>query len=435
MMNLKSIVRALAHRNYRLFFLGQSVSLIGTWMQQIAMAWLVYRLTDSSVLLGAVSFASQIPAFFVAPLTGVLTDRWNQHRALIVTQTLMMLQAFALAFLAMTGAIQVWHLIVLGTFLGVVSAFDMTIRQAFLREMVTRKEDWANAIALNSSMFNGARLVGPAVAGLVIAATSEGICFLLNGISYLAVIVALLAMRVERRPQPERPRLLRGLHEGIAYVFSFAPIHSVLLLLALVSLVGMPYSVLLPIVARDILRGGAATLGFLTAAAGVGALAGALYLAARQTVLGLGIRIAVMPAVFGFSLIVFAYSSWLLLSLLMLFLMGFAGMVQMAASNTILQTITDDDKRGRVMSFYTMAFMGMMPVGCLIAGAFASTRLQASGTMALGGAICVVAAGWFAAGLPSLRAQVRPLYVKIGILPEVAAGLEAVAEMRVPPEG
>ena len=428
------MLRALSHRNYRLFFAGQSVSLIGTWMQQTAMAWLVYRLTGSAWWLGVISFASQIPAFIASPLSGVLTDRWNKHRALIITQTLAMLQALAVAALALSGLIQMWHLIVLGIVLGVISAFDMTIRQAFLTQMVTQREDLANAIALNSSMVNATRLIGPSLAGVLIALTNEGVCFLLNGISYIAVIVALLLMRVAPLPPQVHPPLLRGLLEGFRYSFGFAPIRAVILLLGTVSLVGLPYAVLLPIVVVDTLHGGPATLGVLSAASGVGALAGALYMTARKTVLGLGLRIAIMPLLFGAALIVFAYSRSLTLALAMLLIMGFAMMVHMAASNTILQTISDEDKRGRVMSFYTMAFMGMTPLGNLAAGALASARLGASGTMALGGAVCILAAVIFAGELERLREQVRPIYRKMGILPEVATGIQAATEMRVPPE-
>lgn len=428
------MLRALSHRNYRIFFAGQSVSLIGTWMQQTAMAWLVYRLTGSAWWLGIISFASKIPAFIVSPLTGVLSDRWNQHRALIITQVLAMLQALALAALALLGLIQIWQLIVLGIVLGVVSAFDMTIRQAFLLQMVTQREDLANAIALNSSMVNATRLIGPSLAGVLIGLTNEGICFLLNGISYIAVIIALLLMRVAPQPRRVHPPLLRGLLEGFRYSFGFAPIRAVLLLLGTVGLVGLPYTVLLPVVVVDTLHGGPGTLGVLSAASGVGALAGALYMTARKTVLGLGLRIAIMPALFGAALMVFAYSRSLELALPMLLMMGFAMMVHMAASNTLLQTISDEDKRGRVMSFYTMAFMGMTPLGNLAAGAIASTRLGASGTMALGGAICMLAAVIFARELEGLREQVRPIYRTMGILPEVATGIQAATEMRVPPE-
>jgi MFS family permease len=433
---LGPMLRALSHRNYRLFFAGQSISLIGTWMQQIAMSWLVYEMTRNALLLGVIGFAGQIPTFFIAPFAGVLVDRWNRHRLLVATQTLAMIQAFVLAALALSGTIEVWQLIVLSVFLGVINAFDMTGRQAFLTEMVTRKEDLANAIALNSSMVNGARLVGPSLAGLLLAATNSnaGVCFLINGLSYLAVIAALLAMRVEPRARPARAtHLVQGLKEGFTYAFGFAPIRALLLLLALVSFVGMPYTILMPVFATDVLHGGPDTLGFLMTASGVGALAGAMYLASRQTVLGLGFFVAMAPVAFGLGLIVFAFSQVVWVSLLLLFVTGFAFMVQMASSNTILQTIVEEDKRGRVMSFYTMAFMGMAPLGSLLAG-FVAERVGAPLTLAAGGLGCIVGGLAFTTVLPALRQRVRPLYIRLGILPQVASGLQAVSELTVPPE-
>lgn len=429
-----SLLRALAHRNFRLFFVGQGVSLVGTWMQSLAMSWLVYRLTDSAFLLGLVNFAAQIPSFFLAPVAGVLTDRWNRHRTLVVTQTLAMLQAFVLAGLTLTGHAEIWVIIVLSGFLGCVSAFDITTRQAFMQDMVPRKEDLANAIALNSSLVNGSRLFGPSLAGLVIAWVGEGVCFLLNGVSYLAVLVALLRMEVAPRPRTARPsRLVAGFVEGFRYAFGFPPIRAVLLLLAMVSFVGLPYTVLMPIFAREILQGGPETLGYLMAASGIGALGAAIYLASRQTVLGLGLRIVLGASCFGLGLIGFAYSENLWLSLGLLFITGFSMMLQMAGSNTILQTLVDEDKRGRVMSFYTMAFMGATPLGSLVAGTLAN-RFGAPLTVSLGGVGCLAAAALFARGLPKLRAQVRPHYVRLGILPEVATGLQAAAELNVPPE-
>jgi MFS family permease len=286
---LRAVIRALDHRNFRLFFGGQSISLIGTWMQRIALGWLVYRLTNSAFLLGAVGFAGQIPIFFIAPFAGVFADRWNRQRMLILTQTLSMAQALLLSFLVLTGTVSVWQIIALSAFLGVVNAFDMPIRQAFTLEMIENKEDLGNAIALNSSMVNSARLLGPSLAGMLIAVFGEGTCFLLNGISYVAVIAALLAMKINPRPpQPRRPPAMQELKQGFAYAFGFAPIRDVLLLLGLVSLVGMPYTVLMPIFARDILHGGPHVLGFLMGASGIGALAGAVYLASRKSVLGLG---------------------------------------------------------------------------------------------------------------------------------------------------
>jgi MFS family permease len=433
-MNLTPLLRALGHRNYRLFFFGQTISLIGTWMQQVAVSWLVYVLTGSAWWLGVVGFCGQIPSFFLAPVAGVLVDRWNRHRLLLLTQTLAMLQAFLLAGLAFSGVVTVWQMVLLNLFLGVVNAFDMTTRQAFLTEMVQRREDLGNAIALNSSMVNGARLVGPALAGFLIAQTSAGVCFLVNGISYLAVLAALLAMRVPPRPrEPHRAGLVHGLREGFVYAFGFSPIRSILLLLSLVSLLGMSYTVLMPVFATEVLGGGANTLGLLTAATGVGALAGALFLASRPSVLGLGKWISLAPAGFGAGLIVFSFSTTLWVSLLLLFLIGFAAMVQMAASNTVLQTIVDEDKRGRVMSFYTMAFMGVAPLGSLLAGAVAD-EVGAPEMVRLGGLCCIAGSAVFTARLPHLRQLIRPIYVRMGILPEMSAGLQTATELTVPPE-
>ncbi|HZT81095.1 MAG TPA: MFS transporter [Gemmataceae bacterium] len=433
-MSLLPMLRALGHRNYRLYFIGQGVSLIGTWMQQVAAAWLVFELTHSSWWLGVVNFAGQMPAFFVAPFAGVLVDRWNRHRLLILTQTLMMLQAFALAALALTHVIHVWHLLALSALLGLVNAFDMTGRQAFLTQIVARREDLANAIALNSSMVNGTRLVGPALAGVVLAGAGAGVCFLVNGISYLAVLAALLAMCVtQAERKAPHPPLVQGLREGFAYAFGFPPIRALLLLLAAASLMGFSYAVLLPVFATDVLHGGARMLGVLTAASGVGALLAAMWLAARKTVLGLGRVIAVAPAAAGLGLIAFSFSQWWWLSAPLLSVTGFALMAQMASSNTILQTIVDEDKRGRVMSLYTMAFLGMSPLGSLLIGWLADV-LGAPAALLISGVSCVLASLAFAPYLPSLRARVRPIYTRLGILPQAAAGVQAATELTTPPE-
>jgi MFS family permease len=429
----RSLVRALAHRNFRLFFAGQGVSLIGTWMQQTAMIWLVYQLTKSPFLLGLVGFAGQVPGFFLAPFSGVVSDRFHRQRLIVLTQSLAMVQALLLALLSFTGTIEVWHIVVLSVALGVVNTFDMTARQAFMTEMV-EKRDLPNAIALNSSMVNGARLIGPSVAGFLVAALGVPACFLLNGLSYVAVIAALLSMRIIPRQRKGPPRhVLHEMKEGFTYAFGFGPIRSLILLLALVSFMGMPYAVLMPVFAKDILHGGPETLGFLMAASGVGALAGGIYLAGRKSVLGLGIRIALAPGLFGAGLIGFALSQQLWLSLPLLALVGFAFMVQMASSNTVLQTIVEEDKRGRVMSFYTMAFIGMAPWGSLLAGALAD-RIGAPRTLVVGGLACIAGSLLFARGLPRLRALTRPIYIKMGILPEVATGIQAASEMAVPPE-
>jgi MFS family permease len=408
----------LGSRNYRLYFSGQGVSLIGTWMTRVATSWLVYRLTGSALLLGVVSFAGQIPTFILAPFAGVLVDRVDKHRMLVWTQILAMVQSFALAILALLRIITVPEVIGLSLFQGFINAFDMPSRQAFLVEMVDRREDLGNAIALNSSLVNGARLLGPSIGGILIAAVGEGWCFFIDGASYLAVIASLLMMRVERKARPagEPKRGMHQLKEGWRYVSRFAPIRTILLLLALVSLMGMPYAVLMPVVASETLKGGPALLGVLMAATGVGALCGALYLAQRTTVLGLGRVIPATAGLFGAGLAAFSFTRVPWIAVLCLVVVGFGMMVQMAASNTILQTIVDDDKRGRVMSFYSMAFMGMAPFGGLLAGALAH-RIGAAHTILVSGCACVLAAAWFATRLPILRDAIRPIYREIGVLP------------------
>src|SRR5262245_15184415 len=432
---LAFMLRALDHRNYRLFFSGQSISLIGTWMTRIATSWLVYRLTNSALLLGVVGFAGQIPSFLLAPVAGVLVDRWNRHRLLVVTQALGMAQSLALAVLTLTGVVKIWHVIALSAFQGVTNAFDMPARQAFVVEMVDRREDLSNAIALNSSMVNAARLLGPSLAGVIIAAVGEGWCFALDGVSYVAVISSLMMMRLPSAvtEQIEEENLFRQFREGWDYIVGFKPIRNMLLLLALVSLVGMPYTVLMPVFADEILGGGPYTLGWLMAASGVGALIGALFLAARRTVLGLGKFIPTMAGAFGAGLIAFSFSRSLWLSLLLMVVTGLGFMAQMAVSNTLLQTIVEEDKRGRVMSFYTAAVMGTTPFGSLLAGLVAA-RIGAPHTLLIGGSCCIVGALWFAKTLPSLRRDVRPIYAKMGILPQVATGLQKSCELTVPPE-
>ena len=429
------ILRALAHKNYRLFFAGQSISLIGTWMTRIATAWLVYRLTGSALLLGVVGFAGQIPSFLLAPLAGVLVDRWNRQRLLVITQVLAMFQSLALALLTMTGLIKMWHVIVLSVLQGLINSFDMPARQAFVVEMVEKREDLANAIALNSSMVNAARLLGPSIGGVVIAAVGEGWCFMIDAVSYIAVIASLLAMTITARViQPTKDaNVFQQLREGWSYATHFAPIRNVLLLLALVSLVGMPYTVLMPVFANDVLHGGPNTLGLLMAASGVGALVGALFLAARKTVLGLGKFIPLMAGAFGAGLIAFSFTRVLWLSLALMVVTGLGFMVQMAVSNTVLQTIVDEDKRGRVMSFYTMAFMGTAPFGSLLAGSVAD-RIGTPHTLLCGGIGCILGALWFATTLSDLRRDVRPIYERIGILPEVATAIQHSTELSIPPE-
>ncbi len=426
----KFAVRALRYRNYRLFFGGQSISLIGTWMTRIATSWLVYRLTHSAFLLGVAGFSLQIPILLLGPFAGVWVDRLDRHRVLVITQILSMIQSFWLAALALSGRITVGEIIALSLFQGAINAFDMPARQAFVVQMVEDRADLSNAIALNSSMVNGARLIGPSLAGIIIAAFGEGYCFLIDGFSYIAVIISLLLMHISLQPaRLQRTAVLQELREGWNYVAHFAPIRSILLLLALISLVGMPYTVLMPIFAGTVLHGGAHTLGFLMAASGVGALIGALVLATRRSVVGLGRVIAMTAGGFGVGLVAFANSRWLPLSLVLMMVTGFSMMTQMASTNTILQTIVDEDKRGRVMSFYSMAFQGTAPFGSLIAGA-AAARIGAPYTLMIGGSLCVVGAAWFCTELPKIRVIVRPIYRKMGIIPEVAAGMEAAALLK-----
>jgi len=429
------MLRALKYRNYRLFFGGQVVSLIGTWITTTATNWLVYRLTGSALVLGVVGFAGQFPAFAAGPFAGIFVDRWNRHRLLVGTQTISMLQSFALAALVLSNHITLGAIIALSVVQGFVNAFDMPGRQAFLLTMVENRGDLGNAIALNSSMVNLARLIGPTIAGVVIAATNEGWCFLIDGVSYVAVIVALLRMRLAAPPGGPivRRSARHQLKEGFSYALGFRPIRSIILLLGLVSLVGVPYSVLMPVFATKVFAGGPHTLGLLMTASGGGALLGALWLAQRKSVVGLGRVIPTASALFGIGLILFAFTHVLWLALPCLTLAGFGFMVQMASSNTVIQTIVDDEKRGRVMSFYMMAFLGTAPFGSLIAG-FLSQRIGAAHTLMIGGVCCIAGAIWFARALPAIRAVVRPIYVRLGILPEVASGIANAAELTVPPE-
>jgi MFS family permease len=400
---LTLIVRALKHKNYRLYYTGQGISLIGTWMQRIALSWLVYRLTGSAFLLGVVGFAGQIPTFFLAPFTGVLVDRYNRHTLLMITQILAMLQSLILAIAVLTDVISIKQIILLSIFIGVVNAFDMPGRQSFLIDIVEKREDLSNAIALNSSMVNAARLLGPSIAGVLISLVGEGMCFLLNAVSYVAVIAALWAMHLTPKPAvPKHAKILTELKEGFAYGFTSVPIRAVLLLLALVSLMGIPYTALMPIFARNILQGGPHTLGFLMGASGVGALIGALYLAARQRTAGLERIIALAAAVFGAGLIAFSLSRVFWVSLLLMVFTGFGMMVQMAASNTVLQMTVDDDKRGRVMSLYTMAFMGTVPLGSLFGGILAS-KIGAPNTLILGGIACILGSLLFSRQFPAFQ--------------------------------
>ena len=375
---IPQMLRALRHRNFQLFFSGQLISLVGTWMDNIAEAWLVYRLTGSSLLLGTVAFASQIPVFLLAPIGGMVADRWNRQRIVIATQALSMVLAGILAVLTLTHTVKVWEVIVLAALMGAVNAFDIPARQAFLVDMVGR-EDLMNAIALNSSMFNGARVIGPSIAGILVASIGEGWCFAANSISYIAVIAGLVMMRVNRAPvEVRRVSPYEHIVEGFKFVWNTAPIRALLLLLGLVSLVAMPYSVLMPIIAAKVLHGDARTLGTLMGATGVGALAGALVLASRTGVHGLGRWVAMACASFGTVLILFSFSHWYFLSVALLVPVGFSMMVQMASSNTLIQAMVPDRLRGRAMAVYSMMFMGMAPMGALLSGWSCRTHRRAA---------------------------------------------------------
>jgi MFS family permease len=418
---LKLAGRAFGHRNYRLFFAGQGISLIGTWMQQIAMSWLVYRLTGSPSLLGLIGFVTMAPVFFVTSVAGVFVDRWDRRRLLLLTNLLAMIQAAILGVLTLTGHIAVWHIFVLGCCLGFVNAFDMPTRQAFLIDIVERKEDLNNAIALNSTMFNGARLVGPALAGLTVAAFGEGICFLINSLSFLAIIVALLAMRIRPRvKKADAGRPLEGFKEGYRYAFGFLPIRYCVMLVGLMALIGMQHSTLMPVFAKDVLHGGAHTLGFLVSASGTGALLAAFYFASRKTVLGLDRLASIAVGLFGCANLAFCFSRSVTFSLFTMVVSGLGMMSAFLACNTIIQTVVEEDKRGRVMSFHAMASMGTVPFGSLIAGIVAS-HVGAPHAVFLSAGCCIVGSFFFALKVPSLRAATRPVYVALGIIKEVSA--------------
>lgn len=445
----RSIVRALRHRNYRLFFAGQIVSLCGTFLTQVAMVWLVYSKTGSGRMLGLTAFAGQIPSFVLGPFAGVWVDRLNRRRLIVATQALAMCQSFALAalvFFASRNEIVVPGLIFLAFAQGLINSFDMPGRQAFLVEMVESREDLANAIALNSTMVHAARLLGPALAGFLIDWVGAPLCFFLDGISYIAVIGALLAMRLRPSPPKEDRRgVLSELREGLHYVWNFAPIRAMLLLMALLSLTGMPaLSTLMPIFANALrgARSGPQTLGFMMGAAATGALLGSIYLASRKSVLGLGRLIPIVAGVFGATLILVSFSHHLWLSLLIIPVAGCTMLITFASANTLLQTLTDDAKRGRVMSLFTMAFVGMTPWGNLLAGTSADALISgnaspvwahfdgAAHTLQIAGVVCIVGAISFALKLPAIRRAAHPIYVQRGLLPpEVASGLQDATEV------
>jgi len=411
---IPQMLRALRHRNFQFFFSGQLISLIGTWMDNNAEAWLVYRLTGSSLLLGTVAFAGQIPVFLLAPVGGMVADRWNRQRVVIATQASSMVLAGILAVLTLTGRIAVWEVVVLAALMGAVNAFDIPARQAFLVDMVGR-DDLMNAIALNSSMFNGARVIGPSIAGILVASIGEGWCFAANSISYIAVIVGLLLMQVSRAPvETLRVSPFEHIVEGFRFVWNTGPVRALLLLLGLVSLVAMPYSVLMPIFAARILHGNARTLGVLMGATGVGALGGALTLASRSGVKGLGRWVAIACASFGTFLILFSLSRWYLLSVAMLVPVGFSMMVQMASSNTLIQAMVPDRLRGRAMAVYSMMFMGMAPIGSFLSG-WSADHIGAQWTLAIGGVVAIMGAAFFARNLPRIRSEARELIIAQGM--------------------
>lgn len=419
--------RTLRYRNFQLFFSGQLISLIGTWMQSVAQAWLVYRLTGSSVLLGSIAFASQFPVFVVAPLGGAIADRHNRHHVVIATQAASMMLAAILAWLTLTNRVQVWHIFLLASGLGVVNAFDIPARQAFIVEMVAR-EDQMNVIALNSTMFNGARIVGPAIAGILVARIGEGWCFMANAISYIAVIGGLMMMKVTPKPiAGTEASPFQHIKEGFSWVKRTRPIRTLLLMLGLVSLVGMPYAVLMPIFADRILHGGARGLGLLMGATGVGAMMAALTLAAKKSLKGLGRWVAISSAGFGISMILFSQSKYFWLSFVLLIPLGFSMMLQMAASNTLIQSMVPDRLRGRVMSVYSMMFMGMAPFGALFAG-LAAHKLGAPLTLAVGGLCCLLGSAMFAVYLPEMCDETRQLM----IAQQQMAGGDPAQEMTAP---
>jgi MFS family permease len=410
------LIRALRHRNYRLFFGGQTVSLVGTWVTRVATSWLVYRLTGSELLLGVVAFAGQIPLLILAPFGGVLGDRWDRRRILIITQILSAAQSFALAALVFTNHITVAYLIALQVVQGIINAFDTPARQAFVVEMVEEPDDLPNAIALNSSMFNASRIIGPTIAGILIAAVGEAWCFLLDAISYVAVIASLVAMRFARRERPRKQsHMIDELRTGFRYVAGFAPVSAILVQVTLISVMGMPYAVLMPVIAAKVLHGGPNTLGLLMTASGAGALAGTIYLAARHSVLGLGKVIVVATIGLSVGLMAFSFSNTLAVSMAVLPLVGAGMMLQAASANTILQTVVEEKLRGRVMAFYTMAVLGTQPIGSLIAGALAD-RIGAQHTIFLGAIVCLLGGLWFAYRRKKLAEFVRPIYIERGIL-------------------
>ena len=423
--NLRQMFRALKYKNYRLFVSGQSVSLIGTWIQMVAMLWLVYSITNSALILGVVGFSGQIPMFVIAPFAGALADRVNKHKVLLITQSLALVQALVLAGLVLFNLVTVWHLIILSVILGLINALDMPVRQSFVIEMIeNNKEDIGNAIALNSSMVNAARLIGPSIAGILIATVGEGWCFFLNSLSYLAVVTSLLKMKITPVVHKgEDKKILRDISEGFKYSFGFPPIKYLISQLAVIGLFGSMVTLLAPVVAKEMLHGDSSTFGFLMSAFGSGALIGAVYLLNKKTVLGLGKLIAGAASLFGLSLILFSFSYIFVVSVIIMLFAGISNMLIIASTNTLLQTIVEEDKRGRVMSLYAMAFRGMSPFGNLLGGSLAGF-IGTEFALASGGVVSLVSGLLFLSRLPYLRNFTHPIYAKLGIIQEVATGVQ-----------
>lgn len=425
-----SALRALRHKNFSLFISGQSLSVVGTWVQRIALTWLVYRISNSALLLGVVGFSGQIPLLLITPFAGVLADRLNKHKILLFTQSLAMIQAFILAFLVLTNIIQIWEIILLSIILGIINAIDMPTRQSFMIDMVgNNRDDLGNAVAMNSSIVNAARLVGPAVAGILISAFGEGWCFLLNAISYIAVIISLLRMEIVPKKLPvKKSSTIVELKEGFNYAFKFAPIKSILLLLALVSLMGTPIRILAPVFVKNVFHGGADLYGFLMGSSGLGALIGAFFLMNRKNILGLGNLIAYSAIAFSMGILGFAFSPFFILSGLFMLITGFGRMIELAGSNTLLQTIVDDNKRGRIMSLYAMSFRGIVPFGSLLSGALAGL-IGATYTLSIAGIFCLAGSVYFLHKLPQMRELMRPIYQKLGILPNTSVGVNTASQL------
>ena len=405
---LRDAFRALRYYNFRLFFAGQLISLIGTWMQTVAQSWLVYRLTGSSALLGLVGFSSQIPVFLFSPLGGVLADRHNRHRMIVATQSASMILALILAALTLSGHVRIWHIFVLSALLGVVNAADIPARQAFFQEMVGRA-DLINAIALNSSMFNSARIIGPAIAGILVAWIGEGWCFFANGVSYIAVIAGLLMMNVTPRViENSKDSAWQHVLEGARFVISARPIRALLLLVALVSFAGLQYSVLMPIFADRIFHSGANGLGILLGINGGGALCGALVMAARRGIKGLSRWVGMAAIVFSVSITAFGFAPNFWAAGAMLYVVGFATMIQFGSTNTLIQMMTPDRLRGRAISAYSMMYMGMTPIGSMAAG-FIAEHIGARITISVGGLFCLAASGFYLSRLSEIRAEARKM--------------------------